>query len=593
MSPLPFIKPTAVTVKVSFANNCDDVQLTWRTLDGQAKDSPVEANIGFMIERQRMTATGWSATEILRNRVGFDDTVVDQNKPETLTQPSNIWPFQRYDWTEHGANNNESVRYRISCMGKKADTVIGKTELAVIAQSKWTDEIKVNADAGNDIEVYFNRGAVMSQYVARIAREKNWTASDISDNVKLLQEPLRIFLSGELRLAMLRILDAAIQNPFLEIHAALFELGDPELIGKLKQLGSRAHVILSDGANTKQKKGEPVVYVDENKAIRDKLKTAGVDVYDRILAKEGLGHNKILITVDNRTDTALSAWTGSTNWTPTGLCTQLNNGILLKNSDEAGLYYDYWKELKKAGSAFPPGLVTFNGSQPKVKGSVQTWFTRTKIAPAHTTPVDIKFLQDLVNGAKSSILYVMFQPGGEPLGSIVQQSKKAGMYVRGVVSTVIPSNKEKFSLMDEQGEKPYTTDLKQPDGIAKDFGWWVKEVTRNVFISQIGYAITHAKMIVIDAFGDNPIVVTGSHNFSASASQANDENFVVITGNKALARHYAVACISTFEAYRWRAYNSQKHAANQSAWKHLNPDPAWQQNYLQSDRLLRQLKEWC
>lgn len=593
MSPLPFIKPAAVKVKVSFASNCDDVQLTWRTLDGQNKDTPVEGCLGFMIERQRLTGTVWADIEILRNRVGFDAAGVDINKPETLSQPSSIWPFQRYDWTEHGANNNESVRYRISCVGKKADTVIGKTELGVLAQSDWTAEIKVNAMAGADTEVYFNRGAVMSQYVARIAREKNWSVADISANVKLLKEPLRIFLSGELRLALLKLLDSAIQNPFLEIYAALFELADEELIGKLKQLGPRAHIILTDGANTKQKKGQPVEYVDENKGVRGKLKGAGVDVYDRILAKQGLGHNKILITVDNRSDKAVSAWTGSTNWTSTGLCTQLNNGILLKNAKVAELYYSYWKELKKAGSSFPANLVTFNGNKPKVVGQSQAWFTRTEIAAAHVTPVDIKFLQDLVNSAKSSILYVMFQPGGEPLASIVAQSKKQGMYVRGVVSTVIPSNKEKFSLMDEQGERPYTTDLKQPDGISKDFGWWVKEVTRNIFISQIGYAITHAKMIVVDAFSDAPVVVTGSHNFSTSASQANDENFVAITGNKELARHYAVACISTYEHYRWRAYNAEKHAANENIWNHLNSDPAWQQNYLQSARLLRQLKEWC
>ncbi|MGF7036900.1 phospholipase D-like domain-containing protein [Mucilaginibacter lappiensis] len=593
MSPLPFIKPTAVTVKVSFANNCDDVQLTWRTLDGQDKDSPVEGCIGFMIERQRRIGSAdWTASEILRNRVGFDATGIDPNKPETLSQPSNVWPFQRYDWTEHGANNNESVRYRISCMGKNAASAIGKTVLDVIAQSQWTNEIKINAMADDDLEVYFNRGAVMSQYVARIAREKNWSADDISKNVKILQEPLRIFLSGELRLAILRLLDAAIQNPFLDIHASLFELGDLELISKLKLLGSRAHVILTDGSNSKKQDGH-TIYIDENEEVRGELKIAGVDVYDRILAKLGLGHNKMLITVDNRTDKAISVWTGSTNWTPTGLCTQLNNGILIKNTTEAGLYYEYWKELKAAGSDFPPALVTFNGNQPKLEGNIQTWFTRTEKAADGVTPVDIKFLQNLVNNAKSSILYVMFQPGGEPLGSIVAQSKKAGMYVRGVVSTVIKTNEENFSLNDEQGQKPYTTDLKQPDGIAKDFAWWVKEVTRGIFISQIGYAITHAKMIVIDAFGDNPIVVTGSHNFSKSASQGNDENFVVITGNKALARHYAVACISTFEHYRWRAYKADKKAANQNVWSHLNPDPAWQQSYLKNDRLIRQLQEWC
>lgn len=592
MPPLPFKKATDIHIKVAACNNCDDVQLTWRTLDNTNTDSPVENCIGFMIERQRKTGTTWQTAEILRNRVGFNSASVDPDKPDTLSQPSSIWPFQRYDWTEHGANNNNSVRYRVSCMAKKTDTVLGKTELVAIAQSDWTGKIDVNALAGDDIEVYFNRGAVMSQYVARIAREKKWTVDDISDNVKLLQDPLRVFLSGELRLALLRLLDEAIQNPFLDIHAALFELSDTELIGKLKQLGPRAHIILTDGANKKKVDGN-IQYYDENANVRGNLKQAGVNVSDRILAKLGLGHNKILIMVDNRTDKAISVWTGSTNWSSTGLCTQLNNGILFKDPAVAALYYNYWKELQKAGSTFTTDLMNFNGNSPKTVGSLNAWFTRTAKAAIGVTPVDIQYLEDLVNSAKDSILYVMFQPGGEPLTSIVKKSKQNGMYVRGVVSTVLPGNQEKFRLLDENSDKPYTTDLVQPDGIANDFTWWVKEVTRHVFLSQIGFAITHAKMIVIDAFSDNPIVITGSHNFSTSASQANDENFVVIKGNKKLAQHYAVACISTYAHYRWRAYVHDTLAAGKKPWSQLNSDPIWQNSYLQNPRTLKGLQEWC
>ncbi|GAA3962813.1 phospholipase D-like domain-containing protein [Mucilaginibacter dorajii] len=580
-----FIKPTDVKIKVSFYSNCDDVQLTWRTLDANGIDSPVEGSIGFMIERLRKTSAGWPSTpEILLNRVGFTNSAVDPNDPKDIAQPSSIWPFQRYDWTEHGANNNDFVKYRISCMGKKADTVIGKTELDVIAKSDWTDEIAVSGIVDQDFAVYFNRGTVMSQYVARIAREKNWTATDISNHVKLLQEPLRIFLSGELRLAILKLLDDVIANPFLEIHAALFELADDELIGKLKQIGGRAHIILSDGANT---------HGDENKDIRGILKHEGLNIYDRILGNLGLGHNKILITVDNRTDTAISVLTGSTNWTPTGLCTQLNNGIIITNKTAAKTYYDYWKVLKGAGSGISPELVAFNGNAPKDAGILKAWFTRTAKAPAHTTPVDIKYLQDLVNSAKESILYVMFQPGSEPLASILQKRTDPNMYIRGVVSTVIASNQEKFELLDEQSGQNYKTDLIQPDGVTTDFAWWVGEVTRNVFLGSIGFAITHAKMIVIDAFSDNPIVVTGSHNFSTSASQDNDENFVVIKGNKKLAQHYAVACMATYDHYRWRGYLDAKLKAHQNVWSHLNPDPVWQQSYLGGTRLLRHLKEWC
>jgi hypothetical protein len=39
---------------------------------------------------------------------------------------------------------------------------------------------------------------------------------------------------------------------------------------------------------------------------------------------------------------------------------------------------------------------------------------------------------------------------------------------------------------------------------------------------------------------------TGSHNFSSSASEGNDDNFVVIWGNHAMAEAYAAACLGTY-----------------------------------------------
>jgi len=40
-------------------------------------------------------------------------------------------------------------------------------------------------------------------------------------------------------------------------------------------------------------------------------------------------------------------------------------------------------------------------------------------------------------------------------------------------------------------------------------------------------------------------VVTGSHNFSTSASKKNDENLIIVRGDKRLAQIYAVhmACV--------------------------------------------------
>ena len=45
----------------------------------------------------------------------------------------------------------------------------------------------------------------------------------------------------------------------------------------------------------------------------------------------------------------------------------------------------------------------------------------------------------------------------------------------------------------------------------------------------------HSKVIVLDPFGDNPVVMTGSHNLGYKASHENDDNLVIVAGNAPLA----------------------------------------------------------
>jgi len=52
------------------------------------------------------------------------------------------------------------------------------------------------------------------------------------------------------------------------------------------------------------------------------------------------------------------------------------------------------------------------------------------------------------------------------------------------------------------------------------------------------YAAAHNKILLIDAEGDKPVVITGSYNFSFSAQARNAENLLILRGNRALARAY-------------------------------------------------------
>ena len=90
---------------------------------------------------------------------------------------------------------------------------------------------------------------------------------------------------------------------------------------------------------------------------------------------------------------------------------------------------------------------------------------------------------------------------------------------------------------------------------------------------------------MIDPFSDAPIVVTGSHNFSDSASKKNDENFVIVRGHQALAEKYTVHVMSVYAHYRWRSYVRETLAAGKTPWSSLDDNDTWLTNELKSKKL--------
>lgn len=52
------------------------------------------------------------------------------------------------------------------------------------------------------------------------------------------------------------------------------------------------------------------------------------------------------------------------------------------------------------------------------------------------------------------------------------------------------------------------------------------------------YAAAHNKVLLIDVEQSDPVVITGSYNFTWSAQARNAENLLILRGNQALARRY-------------------------------------------------------
>ena len=536
---------------------------------------------GFALERERKpsgggpTESGW-----------LDNLASPGQKPyqQGVHQPSNEWPFRAFVWTDHSVSEGDEVRYRVVPVfwGDAAGASSTDEGLA----SDWSAWRSIGYPAGSAYRGYFNRGFVISQFVSRyldqhypdaanrIAALKSFKA-DLNDHV---ESTFRKFLGGDIRRELLALLDELIAGQG-EAHAALFELADKELVERLVKLGPRAHIVLANGsvkAGTDKATGEKETTAearkhDENAAARQALLDAHVDVeeHNRFVAPGALAHNKFLVVTDSA-GVAKKVWTGSTNWTTTGLCTQLNNALLVEGPDNAATYLEQWKALRAAGSAHPAELssanstpATFGGAAAgSVRGSIH--FTRER------NEVDLDALRDIVQGANEGILFLMFMPGlAGTLGDVEKlKSDRPDLVIRGVVSE-LPKGREdettgttttlKVHLVGAAagaGAVTQTVDVVQPEGNDHPTAYWAAETTHQQFLSGIGYAIIHSKVLVIDPFSDDPTVVTGSHNFSKSASADNDENFIVIKGDKILAEAYAVNVDSAWRHYANRITNA-------------------------------------
>jgi phosphatidylserine/phosphatidylglycerophosphate/cardiolipin synthase-like enzyme len=557
----------SMPIEIEAFANSDDVFVVWRY------PKLIPDCIGFELRRKLNGQVG-----LVNNRVSFSSGEPDPNKPES----SDASPIRRYSWCDHQPNKGDKVSYQVAPVIQTGTAAPKPDEQQA---SPFTDEVELTGQVSKSFECYFNRGLVISQFMSHYLKGdlSSKSLSDFKNSLNDEQEnKIRLFLGGDLRQRLLDMLDATNQNGG-HIFLAIFELSDEILLGKLTALGKRAHVVLSNGAHKSRDD-------DENKAGRATLKEAGCDVHDRMMASGCLGHNKFVVVCDSQ-QKPTAALTGSTNWSPTGICTQINNIVLIDDPGVAQIFLDQWNRLRDAGNDTPKDLVAANSQVKPAKtstASLDVWFTKSSAGQ------EMAAANKLIAGAQQGIIFLMFQPGGSSmLDAIVnQQATNKNLFVKGVISTADSKqlDKAQVTLVQRAGKQVQQFRIVQPQGL-HGVGNWAAEVMRGQFLHQIGFAIVHSKVIVIDPDGKLPIVITGSHNFSASASQKNDENMVIIQGDSALAKAYAVEVQSVFDHYNFRAVAKSMQEEGKNVVDVMKDPKSWQQNWFQGDKAL-ELNFW-
>jgi hypothetical protein len=551
-------------MKVKVYHNGDDVFVAWKP-NGIIPDCR-----GFALMRERN-----GVEEVVSTWVGF----VGQKHETGERRASTNWPIQKYQWTDYMAAPGDRLRYRVVPMvGPDKDNLRAETESA----SEWTDEITLSHEADPKIEAYFNRGIVAAQWVARRlgVGDTKLMNRKLTTVIKTQNDPLRKYLFGPLGERLFEILGDAAKKKS-DVYCALYELDDEQLEKALAKLGKRAHVVLANGSV--KKKG-----ADQNSHARTALKKK-IDLHDRMISPRALGHNKFLVICDGDKKPRW-VWTGSQNWTRTGLCTQANNSVLIDDPALAREYRKQWELLKDAANETPGDLKNSNTKSRKLKvraASSTLWFTPT------VGQVDLKEAEKIILGAKTAILFLMFNPG--PKGTLLNriiETARAGrngsrLYIRGVINQDPSTTKNPVELFESENTVRTDYSVVLPAAIDEPTEWFVRELKK----LNTAFAMVHSKVVLVDPLGDNPVLLTGSHNLGPKASGTNDENLLIIRDAPGVAAAYVSNIMAVYNQYRWRfrRYTQPK----SRRWKGLQDDDRWQKGYLKrGSTALREIEFW-
>jgi len=571
----------------AIANN--DIVYLWWTYDEK-----IERCLGFSVRR----LVSGKPTRALPAFVGFEPPDDDAPK-ETTKHDTDEWPVQSYQWKDLFVPEETDVSYEIVPMTGTPGALTEKSDL------KLTTTVTRATDAFGPIRVFFNRGIISTQSLAaKLPKGPSGApkADSLRKHIENASDPIRKALAGEAVDALPSLLARARKEKG-KCYLALYELTDDFLIKEIEKTKGRLELILSNADGSKEvtgddgKKRTVKVYDMTNATTRKRLaKSLGASFHDRLLPKGNyIGHNKFVVYV-NSDGKAMAVLTGSTNWTPTGLCAQSNNVILIEDSKVAARYLEYWNHLLEDSAEQAAPLRTAGAVSPfdiKLKakaGTMRVWFspnTKARQKPKDPpTPPDMEEVFQRIRAAKDGVLFLVFNPGLPSILSeittVAGERETAGkpFFVRGAISDDKVSGEFATRVYNDSVlDKPNRL-ITGIGGIPDHFSFWQKE------LAKLGHAVIHDKIVVVDPFRDDCCVITGSHNLGFKASYSNDENLVILSGNRKVAEAYAAHILDVVNHYNWR-YKLVKDAkaGKKSSFTDLANDDSWQNKYFKGNFL--------
>jgi len=513
--------------------------------------------LGFAIER----APGFdgNASSFLPNRIGFDGPKADQSD-----FPSNEAPIQKFSWWDARittADRGTSFKYRVFPVSGTPD------HLQMDDAEATTVEVTIPEVEVNGIVTHFNRAVVSSQAFAK--------------QFPVLQTPsqqkaARAWLGNGMEQAVPQFLDRAAGK---DIEGAIYHLTDETwIIPALQHYGGA----ISLAYNQTSSDHASDMAIQELEDSGRPAKSFAARTHASIM------HNKFLVRV-GAADHPEAVLTGSANFTSEGLSAQANVLHAFESPELAKLYLDRKRMLDGDPSIHQTQQSQTGWSKEVVVGdaTLRVYFPPEPLA----TRVSLGTVVDAIKAAQHSIVLCAYDPTDGPMLDAVFQAADSGKMMLALVNRVAkkdptgdPSRGDVAAAIAIKNRSERDHDIvgfnafgasDTPTDFAPERVLWPKEDPKIM-------VRVHHKFVVIDAEGENPVVFTGSANFSANSLHKNDENLIQITQCPRLAAIYFAEFFRLFEHYRARVAFERRQAGDDTTFK-LTPDNTWSRKYFVPD----------
>jgi phosphatidylserine/phosphatidylglycerophosphate/cardiolipin synthase-like enzyme len=509
-----------------------------------------EGLMGFAIHRTDRTEDEAYWLEGLKT---FAET--DPGFPAGSKYSTRQHPIQGFTWSDFSAKPGHDYIYRVLALKGTPRDLQPIAEVSI--------QIQTESPEGGTHDIYFNRGAAASQEYSR--RFGNRSPEDVGSAAFT-------WLSRGLSESIVSFIDRATDASF-ELRVCAYEFRYLPVLEALKaaqQRGVKVEIVYD------RRKDIPGAANDAA------IATAGIQALciKRTVNSSAIAHNKFILLIKD--GTPQSVLTGSTNFSDGGIFGHSNVVHLVEEQSIAQAYLDYWDLLAK-----DPKSVDLRPVLTQLKPS-------TVGAPPPGTAVifsprsnleALEWYAQLAAGARDG-LFATFAFGIHPSFQEVYRTSQAKM--RFALLEKLTRSMEAGPERDAEEAK--IIELRQIPGNRFAVGSFLK---LNKFDNWLGEKLSglnnnvkyvHTKYMLIDPLGDDPIVISGSANFSAASTKDNDENMLVIRGNKRVAEIYLGEFMRLYNHYAFREWAAKQPANAPKTPSHLRIDRWWQEYFDDTER---------